>query len=225
MLFGLHASHKTYEATNQSNFKPRDKELLAKISFYTNNLRFAEPYRPRHRRLTHRKEGARLDRRRFPTITISITCSMTAKAIRLLASPSARMRWRGSGHRQDRQHDRVAALASNQGRKSSGSAFRPSCRQVRTIPMGLAARLYLLFQAAKDNPVPDSRPPTSRNISASRSLSGCIRLTNEDVIDLYKPGEAGHHRRGAGAEAHGDSPFKPQDGRCKPAALGGPMMQ
>ena len=33
----------TYEATNQSNFKPRDKELLAKIRY--TNTPVAEPYR------------------------------------------------------------------------------------------------------------------------------------------------------------------------------------
>src|ERR1035437_5071533 len=45
----------TYEATNQTNFKPRDKELLAKIRY--TNVPVAEPFR---RAIVdyHRREAA-----------------------------------------------------------------------------------------------------------------------------------------------------------------------
>ena len=60
----------TYEATNASNFKPRDKEMLAKTTY--DKVAVSEPFR---RAIVdyHRKE-APAPSSSIPTTTISITC-------------------------------------------------------------------------------------------------------------------------------------------------------
>jgi hypothetical protein len=52
--------------------------------------------------------------------------------------------------------------------------------------------------------------------------SGCIRMTNEDVIDLYNRVKMGTIVVVLEPK-HGDSPFKPK--MALQAGLGGPVMQ
>jgi len=82
----------TYEATNQTSFKPRDKELLSKIRY--TNVAVAEPFR---RAIVdyHRKEAS-------GSIVVDSDnhylyyCSTTARRS-ATASPSARKPWQWSG--------------------------------------------------------------------------------------------------------------------------------
>ncbi len=67
----------TFEATSQTNFKPRDKELLAKVSYVKTPV--AEPFR---RAIV------------VPTI-ITFTSSRTAARRSATVLPLARKRWRG----------------------------------------------------------------------------------------------------------------------------------
>ena len=80
----------TYEATNQTNFKPRDKELLAKVSYVKTPV--AEPFRRAIVDYHRRKRPARSWS--IPTTTISISCRTAARRS-ATASPSARKPWRG----------------------------------------------------------------------------------------------------------------------------------
>ena len=97
----------TFEATSQTNFKPRDKELLARL------LRqdpVAEPFR--RAIVEYRREA----RARSWSIRQYYLCLYRTAA----GDPLRYYRRRGSDgvvrHRQGRQHDRVAALASYQER-------------------------------------------------------------------------------------------------------------
>ena len=60
-------------------------------------------------------------------------------------------------------------------------------------------------------------------LAAGLVLSGCIRMTNEDVIDLYNRVKMGTIVVVLEPK-HGDSPFKPQMA-LQVSGLGGPMMQ
>ena len=108
-------------------------------------------------------------------------------------------------HRQDRQHDRVAALASDQGRNRA--AGRSHLRAAGTRQSDGFARAYL-YSGGKDTLFRIHGTNQPEYIGASIS-SGCIRMTNEDAIDLYNRVKIGtivvvlepHH---------GDSPFNSQ---------------
>ena len=63
-------------------------------------------------------------------------------------------------------------------------------------PMG--ARAMYLFEGNKDTLYRIHGTNQPEYIGQAIS-SGCIRMTNEDVIDLYKRVKDGHHRGGAGA--------------------------
>ena len=151
----------TYEATNTANFKPRDKEYLAKIKY--TNVPVAEPFR---RAIVdyHRKEAPGLDRGRFRQ-SLSLL-----RAERRPGDPLRHhRRRRGHGlvrHRQGRQHDRMAAVASDARARSRASAFPPSWRRDRTIRWARAR--CICIRAARTR-CSGSTAPTSRNISAHRS--------------------------------------------------------
>ena len=105
------------------------------------------------------------------------------------------------GHCQGRQQDRVAGLASDPGEISSR---RSNFRGTGTGQSdGLARSVSLLRRRDTLFRIHGTNQP--EYIGASIS-SGCIRMTNEDVIDLYD-------RVGVGAVVvvlepkHGDSPF------------------
>jgi lipoprotein-anchoring transpeptidase ErfK/SrfK len=92
----------TYEATNTNNFKPRDKELLAKTTYA--KVAVAEPFR---RAIVdyHRKEAPGsivVDSDNHFSISSRRTARRSATAL-----PSARKPWQRSGIA-GRQQDRVA---------------------------------------------------------------------------------------------------------------------
>ena len=87
-------------------------------------------------------------------------------------------------HRQGRQHDRMADMASDPGRDSQAHRrpARPRCPAGPDNPLALRA-LYL-YSGGKDTLFRIHGTNQPEYIGASIS-SGCIRMTNEDVIDLY----------------------------------------
>ena len=60
----------------------------------------------------------------------------------------------------------------------------PAYRHRRPAQSDGRARHVSVFRRTKTRSIA-STAPISRNISASAISSGCIRMTNEDVIDLY----------------------------------------
>ena len=203
----------TYEATNVTNFKPRDKELLAKVSYA--KVPVAEPFR---RAIVdyHRKEA--------PAPSWSIPTTITSIwSERRQGDPLRHHRRRRShglvGHRQGRQQDRVAALASDAERNLA--ARRAELRRPAAPDNPMGSRALYLYSGGKDTLFRIHGTNQPEYIGASIS-SGCIRMTNEDVIDLYD-------RVGLGTVVvvlepkHGDSPYN-----SKMALQGGgngPMMQ
>ena len=190
----------TYEATNQTNFKPRDKELLAKIRY--TNAPVAEPFR---RAIVdyHRKEAP-------GSIVVDSDNHYLyyvlndGKAIRYgITVGEEAMAWSG-----------IAKIGS----MTEWPPWHPTKSEIERLgvptfvapgpdnPMG--SRALYLYSGGKDTLFRIHGTNQPEYIGASIS-SGCIRMTNEDVIDLYNRVKMGtivvvlepHH---------GDSPFNSQ---------------
>jgi lipoprotein-anchoring transpeptidase ErfK/SrfK len=190
----------TYEATNTANFKPRDKEFLAKVSYVKTPV--PEPFR---RAIVeyHRKEAP-------GSIVVDSDNHYLyyvmdgGKAIRYgITVGEEAMAWSG-----------VAKI----GEMTEWPAWHPTKGEIERLgvptfvppgpdnPMG--SRAMYLYANNKDTLFRIHGTNQPEYIGASIS-SGCIRMTNEDVIDLYTRAKLGtivvvlepHH---------GDSPYNSQ---------------
>jgi lipoprotein-anchoring transpeptidase ErfK/SrfK len=204
----------TYEATNQSNFKPRDKELLAKIRYA--NTPVAEPYRRAivdyHRREAPGSIVVDSDNHYLYYVLND------GKAIRYgITVGEDAMAWSG-----------IAKIGS----MTEWPPWHPTKGEIERLgvptfvppgpdnPMG--SRALYLYSGGKDTLFRIHGTNQPEYIGESIS-SGCIRLTNEDVIDLYNRVKLGTIVVVL-EPRHGDSPFKPQMA-LQASGLGGPMMQ
>src|ERR1700761_2527441 len=186
-----------YEATNTAAFKPRDKELLAKIRY--TNVPIPQPFR---RAIVeyHRKEE--------PGSIVVVQDNHylyyvldNGKAIRSgITVGEEAMAWSG-----------VAKV----GAMTEWPAWHPTKGEIERLgvaafvspapdnPMG--SRAMYLYANGKDTLFRLHGTNQPEYIGASIS-SGCIRLTNEDAIDLYN-----HVKIGPIVVVlephHGDSPF------------------
>jgi lipoprotein-anchoring transpeptidase ErfK/SrfK len=166
----------TYEATNQANFKPHDKELLAKVSYIKTPV--AEPFR---RAIVdyHRKEAP-------GSILVDSDNHYLyyvmdgGKAIRYgITVGEEAMAWSG-----------IAKVGS----MTEWPAWHPTQGEISRLgvptfvppgpdnPMG--SRALYLYSGGKDTLFRIHGTNQPEYIGSSIS-SGCIRMTNEDVIDLY----------------------------------------
>jgi lipoprotein-anchoring transpeptidase ErfK/SrfK len=166
----------TYEATNQTAFKPRDKEYLAKVSYVKTPV--AEPFR---RAIVdyHRKEAP-------GSIVVDSDNHYlyyvmdSGKAIRYgITVGEEAMAWSG-----------IAKV----GQMTEWPAWHPTAGEISRLgvptfvppgpdnPMG--SRALYLYSGGKDTLFRIHGTNQPEYIGASIS-SGCIRMTNEDVIDLY----------------------------------------
>jgi lipoprotein-anchoring transpeptidase ErfK/SrfK len=189
-----------YEATNQANFKPRDKELLAKVRY--EKVDVPEQYR---RAIVdyHRKEapGSILVDSDNHYLYFVLN---DGKAIRYgITVGEEAMAWSG-----------IAKIGS----MTEWPAWHPTKGEIERLgvptfvapgpdnPMG--SRALYLYSGGKDTLFRIHGTNQPEYIGSSIS-SGCIRMTNEDVIDLY-----GRVKTGAIVVVlepkHGDSPFNPQ---------------
>ena len=184
-----------------ANFKPRDKELLAKVRLRQGPGRRAVP--PRHRRLSP-QGSARLDRGRFRQPLSLSTCQKDGKAIRYgITVGEEAMAWSG-----------IAKVGS----KTEWPPWHPTPGEISRLgvptfvapgpdnPMG--SRALYLYSGGKDTLFRIHGTNQPEYIGASIS-SGCIRMTNEDVIDLYDRVELGTVVVVLEPK-HGDSPFNSQ---------------
>ena len=190
----------TYEATNTANFKPRDKEYLAKIRY--TNVPVAEPFR---RAIVeyHRKEAP-------GTILVDSDNHYlyyvldSGKAIRYgITVGEEAMAWSG-----------IAKI----GGMTEWPAWHPTKGEIERLgvptfvppgpdnPMG--SRAMYLYANGKDTLFRLHGTNQPEYIGASIS-SGCIRLTNEDVIDLYNRVKVGSPVVVL-APGQGDSPLNPR---------------
>jgi len=190
----------TYEATSQTNFKPRDKELLAKIRYA--NVPVAEPFR---RAIVdyHRKEAP-------GSIVVDSDNHYLyyvlndGKAIRYgITVGEEAMAWSG-----------IAKIGS----MTEWPPWHPTKSEIERLgvptfvppgpdnPMG--SRALYLYSGGKDTLFRIHGTNQPEYIGASIS-SGCIRMTNEDVIDLYNRVKMGTIVVVLEPK-HGDSPFNSQ---------------
>ena len=167
----------TYEATNIQNFKPRDKELLAKVSY--TKVAVPEPFR---RAIVdyHRKEMPGtivvdsdnhylfLAQDGGKAIRYGVTVGEEALAFSGIARIGNMAEWPKWTPTAD-IHKRIEGLPAS----VPGGVDNP-----------LGARALYLYQGNKDTLFRIHGTNQPEYIGASIS-SGCIRMTNEDVIDLY----------------------------------------
>ncbi|TAK47183.1 MAG: L,D-transpeptidase [Xanthobacteraceae bacterium] len=191
----------TFEAASDINLKPRDKEYLAKASYA--KIPVAEPYR---RAIVdyHRKEapGSMVvdsDNHYLyyvlengKAIRYGITVGEEALAFSGIARVGNMQEWPRWVPTAD-IHKRIPGLPA----QLAGGPDNP-----------LGARGIYLFQGNRDTLFRIHGTNQPEYIGASIS-SGCIRMTNEDVIDLY-----GRVKLGAIvvvlAPREGDSPYNPK---------------
>src|SRR5262249_42806466 len=191
----------TYEATNTANFKPRDKEMLAKTTY--DKVPVAEPFR-RAIVQYHRKESP------GPIVVDSDNHYLyyvlkDGRAIRYgITVGEEAMAWSG-----------IAKIGS----KTEWPAWHPTKGEISRLgvptyvapgpdnPMG--SRAMYLYSGGKDTLFRIHGTNQPEYIGQSIS-SGCIRMTNEDVIDLYNRAKIGtivvvlapHHDSPFGSGSH-----------------------
>ncbi len=198
----------TLEPVNEANFKPHDKELLARAPYAKASI--PEAFR-RHIVDYHRKEApgtivvdsdARFLYYVLPqskAIRYGVTVGEEAQAWSGVAKIGNMTEWPSWTPTQG-EHERLGNLPS----------FVPGGPQ---NPMG--ARALYLFANGKDTLFRIHGTNQPEYIGQAIS-SGCIRLTNEDVIDLYNRAKVGGTVV-VRAPGHGDSPVNPR------VAMGGTM--
>lgn len=190
----------TYEAASEANFTKRDKEQLAKARYV--KVMVPEPFR---RAIVdyHRKEGPGtilvdsdshylylvLDKGK--AIRYGVTVGEEALAFSGIAKVGGMQEWPRWIPTAD-IHKRIEGLPA----QVDGGVDNP-----------LGARALYLYQGNKDTLFRIHGTNQPEYIGASIS-SGCIRMTNEDVIDLYKRVKIGTIVVVL-APKQGDSPINP----------------
>src|ERR1700709_2641164 len=166
----------TYEATNVSNFKPRDKELLAKVSYA--KVPVAEPFR---RAIVdyHRKEAPG-----------SIVVDSDNHYLYLVLKDGKAIRYGITVGEEAMAWSGIAKVGS----KTEWPPWHPTPGEISRLgvpkfvapgpdnPMGSRP---LHFYSAGKEPLFRIRGTNQPEYIGASISSGCIRMTNEDVIDLY----------------------------------------
>ena len=200
-----------YEATNTAAFKPRDKELLAKIRY--ENVAVPEAYR---RAIVdyHRKEAPG-----------SIVVDSDNHYLYLVQNGGKAIRYGITVGEEAMAWSGIAKVGS----KTEWPPWHPTPGEISRLgvpkfvapgpdnPMG--SRALYLYSGGKDTlfRIHGTNQPDYIGQSIS---SGCIRMTNEDVIDLYNRVKMGtivvvlepHH---------GDSPFSSKMASQNDTSFGG----
>jgi lipoprotein-anchoring transpeptidase ErfK/SrfK len=197
----------TYEATNTSAFKPHDKELLAKIRY--ENVQPPESYR---RAIVeyHRKEAPG-----------SIVVDSDNHYLYLVQNEGKAIRYGITVGEEAMAWSGIAKV----GNMAEWPPWHPTKSEIERLgvptfvapgpdnPMG--SRALYLYSGGKDTLFRIHGTNQPEYIGQSIS-SGCIRMTNEDVIDLYNRVKTGTIVVVL-APHHGDAPF----GSGSQMALGG----
>ena len=190
----------TLEPASQANLKPRDKQLLAHAPYA--DVSIPEPYQ-RHIVGYHRKE-----------LPGTVVIDTDARYLYYVLPEGKAIRYGVTVGEEALAWSGVAKV----GRKEEWPSWTPTTEIKKRMevpdfvgpgphnPMG--ARAMYLFEGNKDTLYRIHGTNQPEYIGQAIS-SGCIRMTNEDVIDLYsrvKPGAVVVVL----APSQGDSPFNPQ---------------
>jgi len=190
----------TWEATNTSNFKPHDKELLAKASFVQTPV--AEPFR---RAIVeyHRKE-----------LPGSIVVDSDNHYLYYVLNDGKAIRYGITVGEEAMAWSGIAKIGS----MTEWPAWHPTPGEISRLgvpsyvapgadnPMG--SRAMYLYANGKDTLFRIHGTNQPEYIGASIS-SGCIRMTNVDAIDLYNRVKIGTIVVVLEPK-HGDSPYNSQ---------------
>ncbi len=204
LAFGVLVSgcmQSTLEPASQASFTERDKKLLANAPYEQATI--PEPYR-RHVVDYHRKEAAG-----------TIVVDSDARYLYYVLPQGKAIRYGVTVGEEALAFSGVAKV----GRKEEWPSWTPTTdikKRLGNIPSYVAggphnpmgARALYIYEGSRDTlyRVHGTNQPEYIGHAIS---SGCIRLTNEDVIDLYnrvKPGSPVVVL----APGHGDSPTNPQ---------------
>src|SRR5262252_1175367 len=172
----------TLEPASETNLKPRDKELLAKAPY--EQAQIPEPYR-RHIVDYHRKESPG-----------TIVVDTDARYLYFVLAGGKAIRY-GVTVGEDAQIWSGVAKIGNIPNFVSGGPHNP-----------MGARALYLYANGKDTLFRIHGTNQPEYIGSAIS-SGCIRLTNEDVIDLYNRVKIGTPVVVL-APGQGDSPLNPR---------------
>ena len=191
----------TYEATNVNNFKPRDKELLAKVSYA--KVAVAEPFR---RAIVdyHRKEAPG-----------SIVVDSDNHYLYLVQTDGKAIRYGITVGEDALAFSGLARV----GRKEEWPSWTPTNdikKRLGNIPGYVApgphnpmgSRALYVYDGPKDTLYRIHGTNQPEYIGSAIS-SGCIRLTNEDAIDLFNRVKIGSVVVVL-APGSGDSPANPR---------------
>ena len=191
----------TLEATNQANFKPRDKELLAKIRY--TNVPIPVPFR---RAIVdyHRKEAPG-----------TVLVDSDAKYLYYVLPQGKAIRYGIAVGEEAQAWSGIAKV----GRMEEWPPWIPTpSEQTRLGPLPtyvtggphnpMGARGMYLYSNNKDTlyRIHGTNQP---ELIGSAVSSGCIRMTNEDAIDLYNHVKVGNMVIVLGPH-QGDAPFSPR---------------
>ncbi|MEH2475058.1 lipoprotein-anchoring transpeptidase ErfK/SrfK [Nitrobacteraceae bacterium AZCC 2161] len=166
----------TYEASSDKNLKPRDKELLAKVSYVKTPV--AEPFR---RAIVeyHRKE-----------LPGSIVVDSDNHYLYFVQDGGKAIRYGITVGEEAMAWSGVAKVGS----MTEWPPWHPTASEIsrlgvpKFVPPGpdnpMGSRAMYLYSGGKDTLFRIHGTNQPEYIGASIS-SGCIRMTNEDVIDLY----------------------------------------
>ena len=191
----------TLEPTSEANFKPRDKELLAHAPYEQASI--PEPYR-RHIVDYHRKEAAG-----------TVVIDTDARFLYLVQANNKAIRY-GVTVGEDAQVWSGVAKIGNMTEWPSWTPTPGEHQRLGNIPSFVAggpqnpmgARAMYLYANGKDTLFRIHGTNQPEYIGSAIS-SGCIRLTNEDVIDLYSRVKVGTTVVVI-APGQGDSPVNPR---------------
>src|SRR5580704_14898070 len=191
----------TLEPASETSFKPRDKQLLANAPYAKATI--PEEYR-RHLVEFHRKEAPG-----------TIIIDSDARYLYYVLADGKAIRYGVTVGEDAQAWSGVAKV----GRKEEWPSWTPTSGEKERLgplpayveggahnPMG--ARAMYLFEGSRDTLYRIHGTNQPEYIGQAIS-SGCIRMTNEDVIDLYNRIKVGAPVVVL-APGHGDSPSNPQ---------------
>jgi lipoprotein-anchoring transpeptidase ErfK/SrfK len=201
MLGGCVADSATLEPAPEASFKPRDKQLLANAPYAAATI--PESYR-RHIVSYHRKEAAG-----------TIVVDTDARYLYLVQAGGKAIRY-GVTVGEDAQVWSGVAKIGNMTEWPQWVPTQGEHERLGPLPKFVAggphnpmgARALYLFEGGKDTLFRVHGTNQPEYIGQAIS-SGCIRMTNEDVIDLYNRVKVGTPVVVL-APGHGDTPVNPR---------------
>jgi lipoprotein-anchoring transpeptidase ErfK/SrfK len=180
----------TFEAASDANLKPRDRAMLAQASYRTGFIPFE-----------YRRSIVSYHRREAPG---SIVVDTDARFLYYVLPQGKAIRYGVTVGEDALAFSGVAKV----GAKQEWPAWTPTAATPPGADNPMGARALYIHQGSRDTLYRIHGTNQPEYIGQAIS-SGCIRMTNEDVIDLYNRAKLGAPVVVL-AQSNGDSPFRPR---------------